>query len=106
MHTRWMIELHSAIAGLSDVYILADHARCLQVPVGVWFEWTTKMREKYIFGGQKLSVKDVSKKIDVPWLVVESADIDTTEFRPLEVDIITDLISGHCYCEEHASALK
>ena len=64
------------------------------------------MREKYIFGGQKLSVKDVSKKIDVPWLVVESADIDTTEFRPLEVDIITDLISGHCYCEEHASALK
>ena len=55
----------------------------------------------------KLSVKDVSKKKkDVPWLVVESADIDTTEFRPLEVDIITDLISGHGYSEEHASALK
>ena len=54
MHTRWMIELHSAVAGLSDVYILADHTR--------WFEWTTKMRDKYIFGGQKLSVKDVSKK--------------------------------------------
>ena len=48
----------------------------------------------------------IQKKKDVPWLVVESADIDTTEFRPLEVDIITDLISGHGYSEEHASALK
>ena len=106
MHTRWMIELHSAIAGLSDVYVLADHARCLQVPVDLWFERTTKMREKYIFRGQKLSVEGVSKKKDVPWPVVESADIDTTEFRPVEVDIITDLISGHGYSEEHVRALK
>ena len=51
-----------------------------------------KMREKHVFGVQKLSVEDVFKQKDVPWPVVESADIDTTEFRPLEVDIITELI--------------
>ena len=55
-----MEELHSAIAGLSDVYLLADHARYLQVPADVWFEWTPKMRERYVFGVQKLSVEDVS----------------------------------------------
>lgn len=43
---------------------------------------------------------------DVPWPVVESTDINTTEFRPLEEDIVTDLISGHGYSEENASALK
>ena len=38
--------------------------------------------------------------------MVESADIDTTEIRPLEVDIVTNLISGHGYSEENAIALK
>ena len=79
-----MEELHSAIAGLSDVYILADHARYLQVPADVWFEWTPMMRERYVFGVQKLSVEDVFKQKDVPWPVVESADNHTTEFRPLK----------------------
>ena len=95
-----MEELHYAVAGLSDGYILADHARYL-VP---WFEWTSRIRGKHVFREQKLSVKDVFKQKDVPRPVVESAGIDTTEFRPLEVDIITDLISG--YSEENASALK
>ena len=101
-----MKELHSAIAGLSDVYILADHAGYLQVRMDAWFEWTPKIRGNNVFGVQKLSVKDVFRQRDVPWPVVESAGIDTTEFRPLEVDIITDLISGHVYSEENASALK
>ena len=87
-----MEELHPAIAGLSDVCILADHARYLQMPADMWFEWSPKMREKHVFGVQKLSVEDVFKQKDVPWPVVESADIDSTEFRPLEVDIITELI--------------
>ena len=43
---------------------------------------------------------------DVPWREVESADINTTEFRPSEEDIVTDLISGNGYSEENASALK
>ena len=46
-------ELHSAIAGLSDVCILADHATYLQMPVDVWFEWSLKMREKYDLGRVK-----------------------------------------------------
>ena len=97
-----MEELHYAVAGLSDGYILADHARYL-VP---WFEWTSRIRGKHVFREQKLSVKDVFKQKDVPRPVVESAGIDTTEFRPLEVDIITNLISGHVYSEENASALN
>ena len=60
VHAHQMEELQSAIAGLSDVYILADHARYLQVPADEWFEWTPKMRERYVFGVQKLSVEDVS----------------------------------------------
>lgn len=52
------------------------------MPADVWFERTPKLREKYVFGVQTLSVKDVFKQKDVPWPVVESADIDTTEFRP------------------------
>ena len=106
VHANQMEELHSAIAGLSDVYITADHARYLQVPADVWFEWTPMMREKYVLGVQKLSVADAFKQKDVPWREVESADINTTEFRPLEEDIVTDLISGNGYSEENASALK
>jgi len=35
VHAHQMEELHSAIAGLSDEYILADHATYLQVPADV-----------------------------------------------------------------------
>jgi len=38
LHAHQMEELHSAIAGLSDAYILADHAKYLQVPADGWFE--------------------------------------------------------------------
>ena len=106
VHANQMEELHSAIAGLSDVYILAAHARYLQVPADVWFEWTPKMREKYVLDVQKHFIADVFKQKDVPWPEAESADINTTEFRPLEEDIVTDLISGNGYSEENASALK
>lgn len=87
-------ELHSAIAGLSDVCILADHATYtyLQMPADAWFECSPKVKEKYVFGVQKRSVEDVLKQKDVPWPVVESADIDSTVFRPLEVDVITERI--------------
>ena len=78
----------------------------LQVPMDAWCEWTPKIRGNNVFGVQKRSVKDVFRQRDVPWSVVESAGIDTTEFRPLEVDIITNLISGHVYSEENASALN
>ena len=54
VHAHQMEDLHSAIAGLSDDYILADHASYLQVPADIWFEWTPKMRETYILGVQKL----------------------------------------------------
>ena len=37
VHGLQMEEMHSAIAGVSDEYVLADHARYLQVPADVWF---------------------------------------------------------------------
>ena len=78
----------------------------LQVPMDAWCEWTPKIRGNNVFGVQKRSMKYVFRQRDVPWSVVESAGIDTTEFRPLEVDIITNLISGHVYSEDNASALN
>ena len=57
------------------------------------YAFTPKMREKYVLGVQKLSLADVFKQIQA-------------EFRPLQEDIVTDLISGHGYSEENASALK
>lgn len=66
VHAHHMEGLHSAIAGVSDVSILANHARYLQVPADVWFEWTPMMRENYVLGVQKLSVEDVFKQKDVP----------------------------------------
>jgi len=82
VHAPQMEELHSAIAGLSDNYILADYASYLQVPADVWFEWTPKMRETYVLGVQKLSLQDVYKQKDVPWPVLEPTDSDSAEFRP------------------------
>ena len=81
------------------------------MPADVWFEWSSKITEKSLVY-KKLSVEDVFKQKNVPWPVVESADIDSTEFRPLEVDIImeSDLIIGHgcsekkkCECVEKSS---
>ena len=86
-----MEELHSAIAGLSDDYILADHASYLQVPADIWFEWTPKMRETYVLGVQKLSLQDVYNQKDVLWLELETIDIDA-EFRHLGDDIVTELV--------------
>ena len=56
MYTRW--KSYTAIAGLSDVYILVDPARYLQVSVDMLFEWMPKIREKYVLGVQKLFVED------------------------------------------------
>ena len=101
-----MEELHSAIAGLSDNYILADYASYLQVPADIWFEWTPKMRETYVLGVQKLSLQDVYEQKDVPWPVLEPTDIDSAEFRPLQDDIVTELVDNHGYSNEIAKALK
>lgn len=59
IHAHQMEEMHAAIAGVSDEYVLADHARYLQVPADVWFEWTPEMRNDYVLGIQKLSVNGV-----------------------------------------------
>ena len=61
-----MEEMHSTIAGVSDEYVLADHARYLPVPADMWFEWTPEMRKDYALGIRKLPVNDVFKQKDVP----------------------------------------
>lgn len=106
VHAHQMEELHSAIAGLSDEYILADHASYLQVPADVWFEWTPQMRQEYVRGVQKLSIEDVFKQKDVPWPNLEPPDIENTEFRPLDEDIVADLVGNHGYSKENANALR
>ena len=67
VHAHQMEEMHSTIAGVSDEYVLADHARYLQVPADMWFEWTPEMRKDYVLGIRKLPVNDVFKQKDVPW---------------------------------------
>ena len=94
VHAHQMEELHSAIAGLSDEYILADHATYLQVRADVLFEWTPQMREEYIRGVQKLSIEEMFKEKDVPWPTLETSGIDEPEFRPLDEDIVTHLVSS------------
>lgn len=99
--------MHSAIAGVSDEYALADHARYLQVPADVWFEWTPEMRKGYVLGIQKLSINDVFKQKDEPWPSFESLSADeTTEFRSLDTDIVEELVNSHGYSEENAKAWK
>lgn len=49
-----MEELHSAITGITDDYILADHARYLQLPANLWFKRTSETREQHIHGVQRL----------------------------------------------------
>ena len=106
VHAHQMEELHSAIAGLSDEYILADYATYLQVPADVWFEWTPQMREEYVRGVQKLSIEEMFKEKDVPWPTLETSGIDEPEFRPLDEDIVTHLVGSHGYSKENADALR
>ena len=63
-------------------------------------------RETYVLGVQKLSLQDVYKQKDVPWPVFEPTDIDSAEFRPLQDDIVTELVDNHGYSNESAKALK
>ena len=96
VYAHQMEEMHSAIAGVSDEYALADHARYLQVPADVWFEWTPEMRKDYVLGIQKLSINDVFKQKDEPWPSFESLSADeTTEFRSLDTDIVEELVNSH-----------
>ena len=109
VHAHQMEEPLSAIAWLSDNYILADYASYLKVPADIWFEWTPKMRETYVLGVQKLSLQDVYKQKDVPWPVLEPTDIDSAEFRPLQDDIVTELVDNHGYCNyllNHPTAIQ
>ena len=72
VHAHQMKGMHSAIAGVSDEYVLADHARYLQVPADVGFEWTPEMRKDYVLRIPKLSINDVFKQKDIPWPSFES----------------------------------
>ena len=104
VHASQMEELHSAIAGLSDQYILATY---LQVPADVWFEWTPQMREGYVRRIQQLSLEDIFKQKDVPWPVMEFSGIDQRkEFTSLGSDIVTELVDNHGYSKENADALE
>ena len=63
------------------------------------------MRETYVLGVQKLSLQDVYNQKDVPWLELETIDIDA-EFRHLGDDIVTELVDRHGYSNESAKTLE
>ena len=92
---------------MNDVYILADCVRYLQVPADVHVVRMDAKDEGEVrirpWSTEKLSVEDVFKQKDVPWQVMESTDIDTTEFRRSEEGIVTDLqlVSSRGYSEEN-----
>ena len=59
IHDHQVEEFQSAVAGVSDEYVLADHSKYLQVPADVWFDWSPQTRNTYIGNIQKLSMEDI-----------------------------------------------
>lgn len=107
VHAHQMEEMQSAIAWVSEEYVLADNAKYLQVPADVWFELTHEMRKDYVLGIQKLSINDVFQQKDVPWPSFDSSCADErTEFRSLDGEIVEELVNSHGYSKENAEAMK
>ena len=106
MPPRWKSYTQQSLGRVTITSWLTTLSSYLQVPADIWFEWTPKMRETYVLGVQKLSLQDVYKQKDVPWSVLEPTDNDSAEFRPLEDDIVTELVDSHGYSNESAKALK
>ena len=99
--------MHSAVAWISDEYVLADNAKYLQVPADVWFELTHEMRKDYVLGIQKLSINDVFQQKDVPWPSFDFSCADERiEFRSLDGEIVEELVNSHGYSEENAEDMK
>ena len=107
IHAHQMEELQSAVAGVSDDYVLADYARYLQVPADVWFEWSASMRQEYMRKFQKLSIEDVFKGKEIPWPTTEyTGSHAQAEFRPLTISIAAELVNNFGYSQENAETLE
>lgn len=107
VHAHQMEEMHSAVAWVSDEYVLADNAKYLLVPADVWFELTREMRKDYVLGIQKLSINDVFQQKDVPWPSFDSSCADErTELRSLDREIVEELVNSHDYSKGNAEAMK
>ena len=107
IHAHQIEELQSAIAGVSDAYVLADYASYLQVPADVWFEWSPSMRLKYVRNLQKLSVDDIFEEKDVRWPSSESTLADEqSEFTQLSINLAVELTENFGYTKDHAETLE
>ena len=93
IHDHQVEEFQSAVAGVSDEYVLADHSKYLQVPADLWFDWSPQTRNKYIGNIQRLPMEDISQQKDVPW-PSDSMSEDRCEFKDLEVDV-AGILSDH-----------
>ncbi|PFX32654.1 Serine/threonine-protein kinase SSN3 [Stylophora pistillata] len=93
IHDHQVEEFQSAVAGVSDEYVLADHSKYLQVPAVLWFDWSPQTRNKYIGNIQRLPMEDISQQKDVPW-PSDSMSEDRCEFKDLEVDV-AGILSDH-----------
>ena len=105
IHDHQVEEFQSAVAGVSDEYVLADHSKYLQVPADVWFDWSPKTRNTYIGNIQKLSMEDIFQQKDVPW-PSDNMSEDRFEFRDLEVDVAGILSDHFGYSADNSIAIK
>ena len=59
IHERQQEEVKMTIAGLSEEYELSSHAKYLQVPVDVWFDWNEQEQRTYIRKVNDLSAEEI-----------------------------------------------
>ena len=106
IHNHKNEEFLSAVAGVSDEYVLADHSKYLQVPADVWFEWSPQMRNEYIGNVLKLSMEEIFQQKDVPWPSLNNMNEGRSEFRDLDVDVAGILSEHFGYSTDNYIALK
>lgn len=105
IHNHQTEEFLSALTGVSDEYVLADHSKYLQVPAEVWFEWSPQQRSEYFGKVLKLSMEEIFQQKDVPWPSLKNNG-DRSEFRDLEVDVAGILFEHFGYSTENSTTLK
>ena len=106
IHNHQNEEFLSAVAGVSDEYVLADHSKYLQVPADVWFEWSPQMRNEFIGNVLKLSMEDIFQQKDVSWPSLNNMNKGRSEFRDLDVDVAGILSEHFGYSTDNSIALK
>ena len=107
IHERQQEEVKMTIAGLSEEYELSSHAKYLQVPVDVWFDWNEQERRTYIRKVNDLSAEEILSRKEVPWPKDENRAMQSeAEFLEPTVNVAQILESQFGYSADNASFLS